>query len=230
MNCIIIEDQAPAQRILQKYIADHGKIKIKSIFSDPISALEYLKETRVDFIFLDIHLPKLSGMDFLKIIDYRPFVILTTAFHEYAVESYDLDVLDYLLKPISYTRFCKAIEKVERAMDSKDQEKQQKERLLIKVGYEYVSIEISDIQFIKSDGDYTLLYCSDKKYMVNYPLKYWNQHLPKEMFCQIHRSYLISLHQIEKISSSHVVINRQELPIGRKFKLNLREKMDGMSE
>ncbi|NOU60332.1 LytR/AlgR family response regulator transcription factor [Marinifilum caeruleilacunae] len=225
ITCIIIEDQAPAQRILQKYIGDYANLEIKATFSDPIEALEYLKEIPVDLIFLDIHLPKLSGMDFLKILNYKPLVILTTAFHEYAVQSYDFDVLDYLLKPISFDRFKKAMERVEREY-TKD-EKEQKESLLVKVGYEYASVNLADILYVKSDGDYTFLHCINKKYMVNSPLKYWNEILSKQDFCQIHRSYIVSLQKIEKISSASVLIENQELPIGRKYKQVLKEKLKG---
>jgi DNA-binding LytR/AlgR family response regulator len=226
ITCVIIEDQAPAQRILKKYVADYGNVQLKEVFSDPVIALEYLKEIQVDLIFLDIHLPKLSGMDFLKILPYKPLVILTTAFHEYAVQSYEFDVLDYLLKPISYARFLKAMEKMQVALNTGDNEKQ-RESLLVKVGYEYVSVDLSDILYVKSDGDYTFLHCREKKLMVSQPLKYWNETLSKQQFCQIHRSYVIALDKIEKVSANSVIIQDQELPIGRKYKQILMDKLSG---
>lgn len=229
ISCVIIEDQAPAQRILKKYVADYGNVLIKDVFSDPVLALEYLKEIQVDLIFLDIHLPKLSGMDFLKILPYKPLVILTTAFHEYAVQSYEFEVLDYLLKPISFPRFSKAMEKVQTALNKGDNEKQ-RESLLVKVGYEYVSVDTCDILYVKSDGDYTFLHCSDKKYMVSLPLKYWNENLSKQQFCQIHRSYIVALDKIEKIAASSVMIQKQELPIGRKYKQILMDKISDLSK
>ena len=109
MNCIIIEDQPPAQRILKKYIEDTGYLKLKGTFSDAIQAIEFLKSETVDLILLDIHLPKISGFDFLRSLSNPPHVILTTAFPNYALESYELNVVDYLLKPFSYPRFMKAI-------------------------------------------------------------------------------------------------------------------------
>lgn len=224
ITCIIIEDQVPAQRILKKYITEYGNIVVKEVFSDPVLAIEYLKEIQVDLIFLDIHLPKISGMDFLKILNYKPLVILTTAFHEYAVQSYEFDVLDYLLKPISYARFTKAIDKARTALSSSDSDKR-KESLLVKVGYDYVSVDVSDILYVKSDGDYTFLHCSTKKYMVSLPLKYWNETLPKQGFCQIHRSFIISLDKIEKISGASVIVNKTELPVGRKYKQLLKDKI-----
>lgn len=229
ITCVIIEDQAPAQRLLKKYIADCGSILIKEVFSDPVLALEYLKEIRVDLIFLDIHLPKISGMDFLKILPYKPLVVLTTAFHEYAVQSYEFEVLDYLLKPISYERFLKTIEKVKGALKTTDTDKQN-ESLLVKIGYDYVSINLSDILYVKSDGDYTFLYCSSKKHMVSLPLKYWNENLSKQQFCQIHRSYIVSLDKIDKISANSIIVHKQELPIGRKYKQILKDKLSDQTK
>ncbi len=109
MNCIIIEDQPPAQRILKKYIQDIGSLHLKATFSDAIQAMEFLKTEAVDLIFLDIHLPKISGIDFLKAMQNPPHVILTTAFPDYALESYEFNVVDYLLKPFSFQRFVKAV-------------------------------------------------------------------------------------------------------------------------
>ncbi|PXY01197.1 DNA-binding response regulator [Marinifilum breve] len=228
ITCIIIEDQAPAQRILKKYVADYGNVQIKEVFSDPILALEYLQEIHVDLIFLDIHLPKISGMDFLKILPYKPLVILTTAFHEYAVQSYEFEVLDYLLKPISYDRFIKAMDRVQQVLKDENTEKKS-ESILVKIGYEYVSVDLSEILYVKSDGDYTFLYCSSKKHMVSLPLKYWNETLSKQQFCQIHRSYIVSLDKIEKISANSIIVNKQVLPIGRKYKQILKDKLSGQN-
>lgn len=218
IRCIILEDQAPAQRILQKYIRDFGDLKLEETFSDPISALEYLKENPIDLIFLDIHLPKLTGMDFLKVLDQKPMVILTTAFHEYAVQSYEFNVLDYLLKPISYQRFCLAIEKAKDKQNQKSSKRNEDSSILVKVGYDYVSINTNDILYIQTDGDYTRLYLPEKNYLVGLPLRYWNEHLPADKFCQIHRSYTIAVGKIDKITSTSVVINSKEIPIGRKYK------------
>ena len=111
-NCIIIEDQLPAQRILKKYIEDIGTLNLLATFSDAIKAIDFIKDHKVELIFLDIHLPKLSGIDFLKTLIDPPKIILTTAFPNYALESYEFDVVDYLLKPFSFQRFIKAVSKV----------------------------------------------------------------------------------------------------------------------
>ena len=144
-SCIIIEDQAPAQRILQKYIKDVGTLDLKGTFSDAVDAIVFLQNNIVDLIFLDIHLPKISGMDFLKTFQNPPQVILTTAFSEYALESYEFNVVDYLLKPYSFQRFIQAISKSVSLMKPNLEVAQEKtsvneDHFFIKIGHDLVKI------------------------------------------------------------------------------------------
>lgn len=166
INCLIIEDQLPAQRILTKYIADTTSLQLIGTCTNAIEALESIKSQNVDLIFLDIHLPKLSGIDFLKSLTHPPQVILTTAFSDYALESYDLDVVDYLLKPFSFQRFLKAISKVEKPNNGKiiqaeSERSSIEEDIYIKSGYDYIRIALDDIIFIMSDTDYTEVHLKD---------------------------------------------------------------------
>ena len=224
MNCIIIEDQPPAQRILKKYIADIGSLNLKATFSDAIQAMEFLKTEAVDLIFLDIHLPKISGIDFLKTMPHPPHVILTTAFPDYALESYEFNVVDYLLKPFSFQRFVKAVSKV----PAKNQIEPQKEikenarkELFIKSGYEFVKIKVDDIIYIKSDADYTELFIPVKKYLSSEPLRYWLENLDGDQFTRIHKSYIVNTAKIEKVVGNQVYLsNNTVVPIGRAFKEN----------
>ena len=212
LNCIIIEDQPPAQRILQKYIQDIGTLELKETFSDALMALEYLKKHPVDLIFLDIHLPKISGIDFLKILSPQPKIILTTAFSDYALQGYELDVVDYLLKPFSFERFLKAISKVVYQSEQQiaqpintDSQPDSNERFMfIKTGKDYQKLELDTILFIKSKGDYTHIFTTDGKYLVSHPLRYWVEKLDAKWFCQIHKSYLINVRQISKVSGNQV--------------------------
>ena len=141
MTCIIIEDQPPAQRILQKYIEDFGGLQLEATYSDALQAVKFLGQNKVDIIFLDIHLPKISGIEFLKNLPNPPQVILTTAFPEYALEGYELNVVDYLLKPFSFERFIKAVAKVQlrrtdhESVAVESVESHGKKELFIKSGY-----------------------------------------------------------------------------------------------
>ena len=220
-KCIIIEDQPPAQRILKKYIADIDTLDLCGTFSDAIKALDHLKTEPVDLIFLDIHLPKLSGIDFLKTIKNPPSVILTTAFAEYAIESYELDVVDYLLKPFSFQRFVKAVAKIDlnKSAEQKAILPNDKvvDEIFVKSGYEHIKIKISDIQYISSDTDYTELFTRSKKYLSNESLKHWRRSITQ--FVQVHKSYVINPDYIEKISGNQVHLKNDTIvPIGRAYK------------
>ncbi len=221
MNCIIIEDQPPAQRILKKYIEDIGSLHLKATFSDAIQAIDFLKKETIDLIFLDIHLPKISGIDFLKTVDHPPHVILTTAFPDYALESYEFSVVDYLLKPYSFQRFVKAVSKIEvkKEEDGEIGIEHTKKEIFIKSGYEYIKVTIEDILYIKSDSDYTELYTTSKKHLSSEPLRYWLENLNQNLFFRTHKSYVINSSKITKISSSQVHLNDDIIiPIGRAFK------------
>nr|WP_297918791.1 response regulator [uncultured Allomuricauda sp.] len=225
MKCIIVEDQPPAQRILQKYIEDLGYLELKGVFSNAIQAMAYLKSEAVDLLFLDIHLPKLSGIDFLKTIPNPPCVILTTAFSEYALEGYELDVTDYLLKPFSFQRFVKAVSK---ASDKKRQQplnlqestgRDTRKDIYIKSGHEHIKVGVGTIRNISADSDYTEIITNDKKYLSSEPLRLWSDILPKDSFHRIHKSHIINLKMIEKIVGNQVyLVGGVKLPIGRSYK------------
>lgn len=222
MKCIIIEDQPPAQRILKKYIMDYGSLELVATFTDAVQALEYLKTESVDFMFLDIHLPKLSGIDFLKVIDNPPAVILTTAFPDFALESYDLNVVDYLLKPFSFLRFIKAINKAEERISTEASTKTKVEPIYIKSGHEYHKVEIEKILFIHSDRDYTELQTSTDKYLSNESLKYWEEFLLEHKFLRVHKSYLVNESMIVTVKSSAIqILGKYLIPIGRVYKENV---------
>ncbi len=220
ISCIVIEDQMPARKILQKYLGDVEILKPEGMFSNALDALDFLREKPVDLLFLDIHLPKLSGIDFLKVLQKKPFVILTTAFPDYALQGYELDVVDYLLKPFSFERFLKAVIKVERQFNGIPSELkiEKPESILVKVGYDLVKISIDEITYIQADGDYTHIFCKNKKHHASYPLKYWTETLPNNQFLQVHRSYIININQVSKVSSTSVEIKDEVLPLGRVYK------------
>jgi DNA-binding LytR/AlgR family response regulator len=221
MKCIIIEDQPPAQRILKKYIEDYGSLELIGVFGDALKALEFLKFNEVDLMFLDIHLPKLSGIDFLKALQNPPSVILTTAYSDFALESYDLDVVDYLLKPFSFTRFVKAVAKVPGRIsniipgtsDSKS------ESIFIKSGYEHIRINLNEILFIKADNDYTEIVLNENKYLSSESLKHWLDSIGEELMIQVHKSYIVNISHIKKVSSTGIQVGGKEnIPIGRAYK------------
>ncbi len=224
-TCIIVEDQPPAQRILKSFIEDVKSLELIGTFGEPTAVLDFLKSNRVDLIFLDIHLPKISGIDLLKIIPDSPHVILTTAFPDYALESYELNVVDYLLKPFSFQRFVQAVAKVPFANSASGTSGEEetveglKNEVFIKTGYDYTKIVISDIEYIKSDADYTEIVIGGKKKISSEPLRHWQELLDQNSFVRIHKSYIVNTSKIQKVSGNRVYLENEEvLPIGRAYK------------
>lgn len=218
MRCIIIEDQPPAQRILRKYIEDIGSLQLQGAFPDAIQAMDFLKTEPVDLIFLDIHLPKMSGLDFLKTLVHPPYVILTTAFPDFALESYEFNVVDYLLKPFSFQRFVKAVSKVPISGHAGAAAEPLRD-IFIKSGYEHIRIMIDDLRYLKSDSDYTELFLPGKKYLSSEPLRYWLEILDARQFARIHKSYIVNTAKVTKISGNQLHLDEGEaLPIGRAYK------------
>jgi DNA-binding LytR/AlgR family response regulator len=187
---------------------------------------QLLEKARLDL--LDIHLPKISGIDFLKALAHKPHVILTTAFSEYALESYEYDVVDYLLKPFSFERFVQAVSKVSiLKLDGFKPENQIEiasppEVIFIKSGYEHIKIDVADIRFIQSDADYTEIFTSKKKYLSQEPLRHWEEYLDPKKFVRIHKSYILNTSKIKKIIGNQVhLYESTNLPIGVPTKNNL---------
>ncbi|USD26893.1 LytR/AlgR family response regulator transcription factor [Flagellimonas marinaquae] len=221
MRCIIVEDQPPAQRILKKYIQDVPNLELVDMFSDGLSAMEFLNRESVDIMFLDIHLPKINGLDFLKSIPDPPQVILTTAFSEYALEGYDLNVVDYLLKPFSFQRFLQAVNKANAKLDVQrsGSVNEPLTEIYVKSSHEHIKVLVDDIYTITSDSDYTEIQLEDKKILSNEPLRHWVSVLGGDQFYQIHKSHIINTKKIDRISGNLVILtNGAKVPLGRAYK------------
>ncbi len=224
MKCIIIEDQPPAQRILSKYIQDLAMLELVGTFSDAIQAIAFLKTQAVDVMFLDVHLPKISGLDFLKSLTHPPQVILTTAFADYALEGYELNVVDYLLKPFSFQRFVQAVSKIPTQqppspLQADHPKEEVRKDLYIKSGHAYLRVALVDLIFIKSDADYTELHTAEKKYLSGESLRYWEENLDPRLFIRVHKSYIIHTQKIEKIVGNQIhTMTGEIIPLGRAFK------------
>ncbi|MDG2396641.1 MAG: LytTR family DNA-binding domain-containing protein [Flavobacteriaceae bacterium] len=229
IRCIIIEDQPPAQRVLKRYIGDMENMDLQATFADALQAMDFLKTEPIDLIFLDIHLPKISGIDFLKTLRLKPHVILTTAFPDYALESYEYDVIDYLLKPFSFERFVQAVSKVPHLKPeqvSGTENSSFPDVIFIKSGYEHIKIDVADIRFIQSDADYTEIFTTEKKYLSQEPLRYWEDYLDSKKFVRVHKSYILNISKIQKIVGNQVRLGEKtRLPIGRAYKESFMKKV-----
>ena len=220
MTCIIIEDELPAQNIIKNYIRKIPDLKLVNTFQTAISANTFLKDNTVDTIFLDINLPDISGLDFIKTIKNPPKIIVTTAYPDYAVSSFELDtIVDYLVKPFSFDRFLKAMSKVEKQLNTVTSI--EKEIIYINVDKTIHKLYVEDILYLESDRNYVTFFTIDKKLTVIDSLKKWKDTLNAHKFVQIHKSYIINIKQIRKFTGTNLFINNEKLPIGRTYKKTL---------
>ena len=222
ISCIIIEDEPLAAKVLIDYISQVPFLELKGNFKDAILATDFLRENSVDLIFLDIHLPKLKGMAFLKTLTHPPAIIITTAYHQYAVEGFNLNVTDYLLKPFEFERFLIAVTKVrsgqrEKASDDA-KEGDSKEHLFLNVQKKKVKISFADILYVESQREYVKIVTTKKEYLSKISTHEIEQLLPANLFKRIHRSFIVSLKKIDSYTAEEVEVNGVCLPVGRDYR------------
>ena len=221
IKCIIIEDEPLAVKVLSDYISQVPFLELQKTFKDAILATEYLQDNHTDLIFLDIHLPKLKGMAFLRTLTNPPAVIVTTAYHQYAVEGFDLNVTDYLLKPIEFERFLIAVNKVktvQREKQPSNESSEIKDFIFINVQKKKVKILFSEILYIESQREYIKIVTTKKSYISKMSTNKIESLLPSNLFKRIHRSFIISIDKIESYTAETVEINGVSIPIGRGYK------------
>lgn len=220
IKCIIVEDEPLAVKVLADYVSQVPFLELKGSFKDAILATEFLREHTVDLIFLDIHLPKLKGMAFLKTLVDPPAVIITTAYHQYAVEGFNLNVTDYLLKPIEFERFLVAVNKVRSAHAEKEKspDNQDKDFIFLNVQKKKVKILFSEIVYIESQREYIRIVTTKKDYLSKMSTHEIESILPSNLFKRIHRSFIVSVSKIESYTAEAVEVNGISIPIGRGYK------------
>ncbi|MDQ0780656.1 LytTR family DNA-binding domain-containing protein [Chryseobacterium sp. W4I1] len=219
-NCIIVEDEPIAAEILENFVLRDEELNLVVKCSDAVYAGSLLNRHDIDLMFLDLHLPVVKGFDFLKKLKNPPLVIVTTAYHQYAVEGYELDIVDYLMKPIPYDRFTKAVEKFKYLMNAEEAllEAADREHIFISSGKKQIRIVLQDIFFIESLREYIHIHTKSGTLTVKMPISRIEESLDPKMFVRIHKSYIISKPKIEIRSASMIQVNGKKLPIGRTYK------------
>jgi len=220
IKCIVIEDEPLAVKVLTDYIAQVPFLELQASFKDAILATDYLRHTSTDLIFLDIHLPRLKGMSFLKTLSNPPAVIITTAYHQYAVEGFTLNVTDYLLKPIEFERFLVAVNKV-RAAQEPAEDPGHKDFVFINVQKKKVKILFSDIVFIESQREYVKITTTQNEYISKMSTHEIEALLPTHLFIRVHRSFIVSIRRIESYTAESIEINGTSIPIGKGYRDSL---------
>ena len=221
VNCIIVEDEPLAVKVLTDYVSQVPFLELKATFRDAILATEYLRENDTELIFLDIHLPKLKGMAFLKTLTSPPAIIITTAYHQYAVEAFDLSVTDYLLKPFEFERFLIAVNKVKATVKNKPDSPApavNKEFIFLNVQKKKVKVLFSDIVYVESQREYIRIVTTKKEYISKMSTHEIEDLLPSHLFKRIHRSFIVSVSRIESYTAEMVEVNGIAIPIGRGYK------------
>jgi len=220
IRSIIIEDEPLAVKVLSDYILQVPFLELQGTFKDAIRATDFLRDNDTDLIFLDIHLPKLKGMAFLKTLVNPPAVIITTAYHQYAVEGFSLSVTDYLLKPIEFERFLIAVNKVKIAQrDQRPNDSQEtKDFIFLNMQKKKVKILFSEILYIESQREYIKITTTKKEYLSKMSTQEMEALLPAHLFKRVHRSFIVSISKIDSYSSEEVEVNGITIPVGRGYK------------
>jgi DNA-binding LytR/AlgR family response regulator len=220
LNCLIIDDEPVARSGMEEYVNEVDFLNLIGKCENPLKAASYLKDHQIDLLLLDIHMPKLSGIEFLKTLKEPPMVIFTTAYSEYALEGYSLDIIDYLMKPVSFDRFLRAVQKASDFYALKHKAKAvDQEYFFIKCDSKYERINFSELLFIESLQNYVVIHTGERKYITYLTLSAVEEQLPQQQFMKIHKSYLIALNKVKAIEGNEVVLqNNHHIPISRALK------------
>ncbi len=230
IKCIVVDDEPIARQYLSDYVAKMPQLELLAVFSSAKDTWEIIETGAAELVFLDIQMPGLTGIEFIRTLQKKPAVILTTAYSEYAIEGYELDVRDYLLKPISFERFARAVNKVADHLKiqadnissgrspSDENETIPRDFIFVKSGYKSVKLNISDILYVEGMKEYVLIHTKDKKFAKLDRMKNVENLLKRQGFIRVHKSYLVSVKNIESVFGNTLEINGKQLPVGRSYK------------
>ena len=223
MTCIIIDDEPNAIDVIQRYVEKIGYLELKKTFRNPLKALEWLQTEDVDLIFLDMNMPNLKGIEFSRSLLKKPMIIFTTAYSEFAAESYELEAVDYLVKPVLFERFIKAVNKANelfqrRSVKTSENASNADEFVLFKSGSQTHRLKIDDILFIEKDGNYLKINTALKTVLYRANMNDVFDFLPIEKFIQVHKSFIVRLQHISLIEVHQVTVNNNKVPLGESFR------------
>lgn len=225
IRAIIVDDEPLAQNVILQFANEIPWLKIICTCNNALEASSKLKDNPVDLMFLDVNMPRLSGLELLKNLTNPPLVILTTAYSDYAMEGYELNILDYLKKPFSFERFFKAVQKAEDQLSLRQAHKDENDSdyIFIKANKKTIRVEFKSICYIEGLGDYIKIHLKDKHLVTNLSMKKMEELLPSDQFFRTHKSFLIRLDQIQSIEGNLVNVNGNKLPVGNNFRQEFQE-------
>lgn len=226
MNCIAVDDEPLALDVIEAYVKRHPDLNLVARCNNAAEASEVLKTHKVDLMFLDIQMPEITGLSFIKSLPSKPLFMFTTAYQDYALEGFELDAIDYLLKPIAYDRFEKGVEKAKEYYHIKqnagvaEATNMDENFIFVKANQKLIKLAYSDIKYVEAFADYVKIFLADKKIVTLQTMKKMEQKLPSDMFSRVHRSFIVNRNHVASFSSSVCEVNEQRIPIGKNYKEN----------
>jgi DNA-binding LytR/AlgR family response regulator len=229
MNCLIVDDNPLARLAIRNMILEVGDLELAGEFENATQAYNFLHQNNCDLLFLDVEMPGMSGLELLKTIDHRPLVILITSKTEYAIEGFEMQVVDYLLKPVSFPRLLKAIHHAKELYAWKQSPaplSDNQEFLFARVNGQMTRIDFADILFVESMGDYVIFHTHSRKYMVHLTMKGVEEKIPNDRFIRVHRGYIVALDKIDNMVQNSLQIEKHLVPVSETYKGQLMERMN----
>ncbi|KPM48002.1 LytR/AlgR family response regulator transcription factor [Jiulongibacter sediminis] len=235
LKCVVVEDEPLARKLMVEYVNSAPGLDLLKDFGNPLEALEFMRENEIDVLFSDIRMKEISGLTLLKLIKSKPFVILTTAYSEYAIEGFELDVTDYLLKPITFERFLKAVEKVNQRVKEREKapsvlgtpQNAQEDFIFLKDGSKLMKVNLADILYIQGLKDYVKVMTKDKQIVSLQTMKSLEETLPSKQFIRIHNSTIVAFDAIEEIERDKVKIGKNYFSISDSYKKTFKDAIEG---
>ncbi len=222
INCIIIDDEHPAIRQMEKYVQAVPFLKLLGSFDNAIEPIQFLKSHEIDLVFLDIEMEDFTGLQFIRSLKTKPATVLTTAYDQYAIEAFNLNVSDYLLKPISFERFIQSVDKIydqfARKHFGNDASVSVRNYIFVKTEYKLQRIDFKDIMFIEGKGEYLKIHCSGERIMTLMSFRDLEKSLPSGQFVRVHKSFIVHLEKIDKIERQRIFIGKESIPISNTYR------------
>lgn len=234
MNCIIVDDDKLVIKLLEGYVKKYSALNLIGSYSDPVEARNILTRRRdIDLIFLDIEMPEMNGFDFIGSLESPPNIIIISSAEEYAIKAFDFNVVDYLLKPITYSRFCKAIDKTIRYFSHREAATSGDEEIFIKSGSSLVKLKLRDIIYVEALENYVTLNTNEEKYTIHFTMKAIESQLPSGLFLRVHRSFIVNKSMIQAIKENNLEINIagtiKSIPVGKSYRDSLLNEINVMA-
>lgn len=225
ITCVAIDDEPLALEVIKRFSEKTPGLDLKGLFSNPLDALNFIEQEKVDLVFLDIHMPELTGMQLISSVTYKPMIIFTTAYAEYALESYEFDAVDYLLKPIPFERFVKAVNKAQQAQENSTSSNAlpvsntpNQDYIFIKSDTRFFKVNIDDIKYIEGMRDYVAVHTPKQRILTLMSMTKILEKLPSNRFRRVHKSYIIGVNHISLVQHNRVYIGETEIPISNSYK------------